>query len=186
MGKKAAKEAERAEKKAEREEAQADKRKAEDAAKKDKKEAQKEAKKTKKKKKALKKNKKKKRKKNRKPEKDLDIVGGHCVADHVCATVRGDPHLTTFDGLKFDCQGHGEFVLSESLDSAFEIQGRFEQIKNSKDRSVSITKAISIDTGVDGAPELDVFTEEIEVDGESVCVINYWVNGTEADFGEDG
>jgi hypothetical protein len=28
------------------------------------------------------------------------LVPGKCVAEHVCASVRGDPHIVTFDGLK--------------------------------------------------------------------------------------
>ena len=32
-----------------------------------------------------------------------DLVSGQCVADHKCATLWGDPHIVTFDGLKYDC-----------------------------------------------------------------------------------
>ena len=39
-----------------------------------------------------------------KTEADATRVEGACVAQHVCASVRGDPHITTFDGLKYDCQ----------------------------------------------------------------------------------
>ena len=34
-----------------------------------------------------------------------------------CGCIWGDPHMVTFDKLKYDCQGTGEFVLSKSLNS---------------------------------------------------------------------
>jgi len=43
-------------------------------------------------------------------------------------TVGGDPHITTFDGLEYDCQASAEFVLVKSADGEFEIQGRFESV----------------------------------------------------------
>jgi hypothetical protein len=39
--------------------------------------------------------------------------------------VWGDPHFVTYDGFKYDCQGEGDFVISKSLQSVFEIHGRF-------------------------------------------------------------
>jgi len=147
-----------------------------------KREAKKAAKLARKAKDKVKKKAKRNKKKTKQPKTETaEIIGGQCVADHVCATVRGDPHLTTYDGLKFDCQGHGEFVLAKSMHTAFEIQARFE-LTGRTDKSVSITKAVSIDTGVVGAPQFDVFVEEVE----GVCVLNYYANGTLTDFGEDG
>lgn len=113
-------------------------------------------------------------------------IEGVCFDDHVCASVRGDPHITTFDGLKYDCQGHGEFVLARSLESQFEIQGRFADARTNTDGNmITITKAISIDTGVEGAPQFDLIAEEDDSDG-GACVLNYYINGVIADFGEDG
>jgi len=43
------------------------------------------------------------------------------------ATGWGDPHIITFDGVAYDCQVDGEVILVKSLDSEFEIQGRFTQ-----------------------------------------------------------
>lgn len=127
-------------------------------------------------------NKKQKRKKKRKRNKDevmKELVAGQCVADHVCAAIRGDPHITTFDGFKYDCQGEGEFVLAKTVnsDSTFEVQGRFVSIGR-PDRTVSITKAVSITTGVEGDPDVDVFTEM----EDDVCNLYYYANGEPTDF----
>jgi len=53
-------------------------------------------------KKMKKKNNKNKKKKERKSKQEVakELVAGQCVADHVCADIRGDPHITTFDGVK--------------------------------------------------------------------------------------
>lgn len=41
-----------------------------------------------------------------------------------CGGVSGDPHLTTFDQLRFDLQAAGEFIAAKSLGDNFEIQMR--------------------------------------------------------------
>ena len=125
-----------------------------------------------------KKDKTKKKKKKAPKEVKAELVAGQCVADHQCASLRGDPHVTSFDGLKYDCQGEGEFVLIKTInsESTFEVQGRFTDVK--KDQRVSITTAISIDTGYEGEPDVDVFTEK--VDGQ--CVLYYYVDGVATDF----
>ncbi|CAB9503462.1 RHS Repeat [Seminavis robusta] len=127
---------------------------------------------------------KRKRQKNRrkksKVEVEKELVAGQCVADHYCATIRGDPHITTYDGLRFDCQGEGEFVLAKTIDSdnTFEVQGRFKSTGKSK--MVTITQGISITTGVEGEPDLDVYTEEVD----GTCVLMYYVDGNATDFSE--
>lgn len=44
------------------------------------------------------------------------------------AGVFGDPHIVTFDGLKFDCQAEGQFVMLKSLESDFQIQEKFTSV----------------------------------------------------------
>ena len=40
--------------------------------------------------------------------------------------LRGDPHITTFDGLSYTFNGHGEFILVKSTDgSNFHVQVHF-------------------------------------------------------------
>lgn len=51
------------------------------------------------------------------------------VSNKTCvATGWGDPHLVTFDGLKYDCHAGGEVIMVKSLDSNFEIQARLGKI----------------------------------------------------------
>lgn len=130
-----------------------------------------------------------------------DLVAGQCVADHKCATMWGDPHIVTFDNVKYDCMGRGEYVLMRSTTTNFEVQGRFvpgyyhsdlastpnhnewgtEKTKSGK--GVSVAAGISVDTGVEGAPHFDAFATNPR---PGVCGVNYFVNDQPANFGDDG
>jgi von Willebrand factor type D domain len=61
------------------------------------------------------------------------------------ASWNGDPHMSTFDGLKYDCQGSGEFVVMKSPNSTFTIQGRFVKFVPSK--KPTVTKSVVIKAG---------------------------------------
>lgn len=57
----------------------------------------------------------------------------------------GDPHISTRDNLHFDCPVKGELVLARSLNSSFEIQGRFQEFFGFATVSTaSVTKGIAI------------------------------------------
>lgn len=59
-------------------------------------------------------------------------VSQNCVGYQppAVATVFGDPHIFTFDGLPYTFNGRGEFVLVKSKTDRhkFDVQGRFEQL----------------------------------------------------------
>lgn len=62
-----------------------------------------------------------------------------------CLGVRGDPHLKSYDGLRYDLQAAGEFIATRSLDDNFEVQMRLEPHGNSK--RVSVATAIALRVG---------------------------------------
>lgn len=43
-----------------------------------------------------------------------------------CASLKGDPHLKTFDDLRYDFQTAGEFIAARSLDDNMQVQVRME------------------------------------------------------------
>ncbi|CAB9501367.1 Inherit from bactNOG: hemolysin-type calcium-binding region [Seminavis robusta] len=85
---------------------------------------------------------------------------------HECSGIvgswSGDPHFKTFDGLKFDCQGEGEFHVLRSLDSPFEVQGRFVKFKS--DKRPTVTKSVVWESG-DGDPKLQVTAPDTPQNG---------------------
>lgn len=97
--------------------------------------------------------------------------------DNNCkATARsgGDPHLVTFDGLKYDLQTVGEFTLIKSNHSAFEVQARQTPINNSG--SVSMNSAVAMKVGTDrvalyaqGLPDADT-TTPLRVNGKPTTI----------------
>ena len=67
-----------------------------------------------------------------------------CCPGQKCSDNNGDPHITTFDGLAYDFQGVGEFILMKSLvlSDTLEVQVRNRPWGNRKD--VSITQAVAM------------------------------------------
>lgn len=61
------------------------------------------------------------------------------------AESNGDPHLTTFDGLHYDFQAAGEFVLARARDGSLEIQARQEPYRGS--RTVTVNTQIAAKVG---------------------------------------
>jgi hypothetical protein len=60
----------------------------------------------------------------------------------------GDPHLTTFDKLRYSFMAVGEFISTKSLLDGFEVQVRQEEIKSKNATgSVSFNTGIAINTG---------------------------------------
>lgn len=59
----------------------------------------------------------------------------------------GDPNMMTFDGVKYDCQGEGEFTLMRTTEvdtngrPRFEVQGRFASLDR---RRITVTRGIAI------------------------------------------
>lgn len=72
--------------------------------------------------------------------------GDTCCDDPCCTTsacdeggANGDPHMRTFDGLRYSCQAAGDFVLFQS-DSGLSVHVRFKK----KSALVSLASAVAI------------------------------------------
>lgn len=55
----------------------------------------------------------------------------------------GDPHLVTFDGLRYDLQALGEFILIKSNDGAFQLQARHAPFSS----AMSVNSAVAMKVG---------------------------------------
>ena len=51
----------------------------------------------------------------------------------------GDPHLVTLDGYKYTFNGKGEFILVETTDEGFILQGRMVEQPRSNDSNQTIS-----------------------------------------------
>ena len=89
--------------------------------------------------------------------------------------------MVTFDGLKYDCQGEGEFTLVKSLDSNFEVQARFENAMASK--RVAVTRSFAVNTGEEGVPKIQI---EVPANTTEGCPVDMFVDGVMRDIETDG
>lgn len=75
----------------------------------------------------------------RPPERPQECRNGHC------SFTTGDPHLLTYDRMRYDFQAAGEFVLSRSAE--YQIQVRQQPWEGS--RLVAVNTAVAMGTGAD-------------------------------------
>ncbi len=87
-------------------------------------------------------------------------------------TSTGDPHLATFDGLRYDLQSIGEVILTKSKDDTFEVQSRHAPFSS----SMAINSAVAVKVGSDRVvfyarefPDNDTSTP-LRVNGKPVII----------------
>jgi hypothetical protein len=64
-----------------------------------------------------------------------------------CGSSNGDPHLRTFDGVPYQFQAVGEFVLARQTTGGYEVQVR--QVPAGPERIVSVNSAVAMAVGAD-------------------------------------
>ncbi|CAJ1940528.1 unnamed protein product [Cylindrotheca closterium] len=100
----------------------------------------------------------------------------------------GDPHMVTFDGLRYDVHVKGELILVKSLDSAFEIQGRTEAVENHNARPAVTTGIVVNEVGDNPRIQVslardasDTYTEVLRASGcrgdHCNCPVQLFVDG---------
>ena len=86
----------------------------------------------------------------------------------------GDPHIVTLDGYQYTFNGKGEFILSETPDGSFILQGRMIELPLSSDSNSTSrgTSFVSLAIKEEDSPtvQLEIVNNEpiVLVDGERV------------------
>ncbi|SFB14352.1 Calx-beta domain-containing protein [Poseidonocella pacifica] len=135
------------------------------------------------------------------PELPFDVDGDGVIEDgefiRVEADVFGDPHIVTLDGLGYDFQAVGEYVLVETTDGAtnpFSVQVRFEAFPGSDLVSVTTRMAVEVKGKVIEIDALDGDTPLL-IDGVPASLTDAKLSGIDLDdsdengrdiFAEDG
>jgi len=65
----------------------------------------------------------------------------------------GDPHMVTWDGLRYDVHVHGELIFAKDPNSSFEIQGRTEPVEEHPAKPAVTTGIVITD---DNMPKIQV------------------------------
>jgi len=95
--------------------------------------------------------------------------------------ISGDPHFTTFDNYRYDCQGTGEFVIAMSKGSdPLAIHGRFVRTRATSAKP-TITRSVAIKV-VDEVPVIQVTAPPQKIDGK--CPLTFTIGKDETPITE--
>jgi hypothetical protein len=92
-------------------------------------------------------------------------ISGVCASNTKGGKISGDPHFTTFDMLKYDCQGHGEFVIAMAKgNDPLAIHGQFVPTRTTSEKP-TITRAVAIKV-VAEVPIIHVTAPPAKINGQ--------------------
>ena len=63
--------------------------------------------------------------------------------------------IVTYDGLRYSCQGQGDHILAKSLDSGFELQGKFKKPFDNSIKGVTVMTGFHLRTGNPNEPDVE-------------------------------
>ena len=95
----------------------------------------------------------------------------------IIARMFGDPHIVTLDGYQYTFNGNGEFILAETLDGLFILQGRMtEPVLSTSSESLNTTirgtsfEALAMKEGDNPTVQLEIADSELRVlvDGDRI------------------
>ena len=120
------------------------------------------------------------------PQLPFDVDGNGIIEPgeviQVEADVFGDPHIVTLDGLGYDFQAVGEYVLVETVEGVtnpFSVQVRFEPFPGSDLVSVTTRMAVEIKGKT---VEVDAFADDpLSIDGVPVDLAQAAITGVDLD-----
>ncbi|KAL7577445.1 hypothetical protein ACA910_004729 [Epithemia clementina (nom. ined.)] len=100
-----------------------------------------------------------------------------------------DPHLSTFDRLRFDCQAAGGFTTLTSLESSteFMIQERFTAVNSNICSQASVSTGLAIEND---SVRVQISTPRVgggsgSLNSIASCPIDFYVGGVSQEFGHD-
>ena len=88
----------------------------------------------------------------------------------------GDPHIVTLDGLKYTFNGKGEYVLIETVENIFTLQGRMVQAEDTDGNAVDATVFSAL-----VAMQSDSDTVQFELSRRGIDTL---VNGERVEFSD--
>ena len=94
------------------------------------------------------------------------------------ARLWGDPHLVTLDGFKYTFNGKGEFIVVETTDEGFTLQGRMVEPQTGNASNQTMRSGTVFGAFV--AKESDSDTVQFELNQQGLVAL---VNGETVDFG---
>lgn len=104
---------------------------------------------------------------------------GSCLTEVCTATFWGDPHIVTFDGLKYDAMYKGEAILLKQEGSKLQVQGLFEKAFDNRGSNwnPAVTTAIAVHGSEVDQPIIEVSMSQEGDEEINGCPVELFVDG---------